>query len=77
MIKIITDSTSYRHWCLKRCPQCNTYYHWDFTYDYYVNGTEDEITFTRLEDKDVQMWMEKVEVILNKKRKKKQKRKKM
>ena len=38
------DRTSYRHWCIKRCPNCKTCYKWDFNYEYLVNGTEDEIT---------------------------------
>ena len=59
-----TDSTSYRHWCIKRCPQCNTYYFWKFNYEYYVNGTEDEITLKRLDEKEVPKWLKKVEIAL-------------
>ena len=60
-----TDSTSYRHWCIKRCPQCNTCYHWDFDYEYLVNGTEDEITLRRLKNKEVPQWLKKVDEVIN------------
>lgn len=46
------DSQSYSHSCLKQCPQCGTYYDWSFEYEYLVNGTEDDITLTRLEDQE-------------------------
>ncbi len=42
------DNTSYRHSCVKRCLKCGTYFLWEFDYEYLVNGTEDEITLTRL-----------------------------
>lgn len=38
--------------CLKQCPQCGTYYDWDFTYEFLVNGSEDDIVLTRLSDKE-------------------------
>lgn len=42
-----TDTTSANH-CLMKCPQCGTLYAWEFTYEYLVNGTEDEYILTRL-----------------------------
>ena len=47
-----TDSTSYSHTVLKQCPKCGTYYKWDFSYEFLVNGSENEITLTWLEDKE-------------------------
>ncbi len=43
----------------------NTYYHWNFDYEYLVNGTEDEITLKRLKESEVPKWMKKVEDIIN------------
>ena len=34
--------------CLLQCPECKTYYAWDSTYEYLVNGSEDESNLTRL-----------------------------
>ena len=31
----------------RRCPLCGVYYHYRFTYEYLVNGSEDEETLTR------------------------------
>ncbi len=36
------------HHHVKRCPICGTFYQYDFTYEYLVNGSEDEETLTRL-----------------------------
>jgi len=33
---------------LKRCPQCGAFYLYQCSYDYFVNGSEDEIIITRL-----------------------------
>ena len=33
---------------VKRCPLCGTYYQYDLTYEYLVNGSEDEETLKRL-----------------------------
>ena len=33
---------------LLQCPECGTYYQYDYTYEYLVNGSEDEETITRL-----------------------------
>ncbi|MBW8012109.1 MAG: hypothetical protein FVQ83_12860 [Chloroflexi bacterium] len=46
------DRMSQGHNCLKQCPKCGTYYDWDFSYEFLVNGTEDEVVLTRLSDKD-------------------------
>lgn len=32
-----------------KCPLCGTRYQYEERYDYYVNGSEDEYTLTRLE----------------------------
>jgi len=42
------DSTSHSHSCLKKCPKCGTYYDWSFSYEFLVNGSEDEIILTRI-----------------------------
>ncbi len=44
------DRTSQSHSCLKQCSKCGTYYNWSFSYEFLVNGTEDEIYLTRLTD---------------------------
>ncbi|MCJ7738676.1 MAG: hypothetical protein MUQ10_15420 [Anaerolineae bacterium] len=46
------DRDSYSHSCLKQCPKCGTYYDWEFTYEFLVNGTEDDIVLTRLSDEE-------------------------
>ncbi len=33
---------------LLQCPECGTFYQYDYTYEYLVNGSEDEETITRL-----------------------------
>ncbi len=33
---------------IRRCPLCGRLYKYDLSYDYYVNGSEDEETLTRL-----------------------------
>lgn len=40
-----TDSDEHH---VKRCPICGIFYQYDFSYEYYVNGSEDEETLTRL-----------------------------
>jgi hypothetical protein len=42
------QDTSHSNWCLLRCPECGTYYDWDFEYEYLVNGSEDDMIVTRL-----------------------------
>jgi hypothetical protein len=42
------QDTSHSNWCLLGCPECGTYYDWDFEYEYLVNGSEDDIIVTRL-----------------------------
>ena len=63
------DRTGYRHWCIKRCLNCNTKYHWKFDYEYLVNGSEDEITLTRLDEKEEKKWLKEVNKILEEKAK--------
>lgn len=33
---------------VRRCPLCGTFYRYDWSYDYYVNGSEDEEVLVRL-----------------------------
>lgn len=40
---------------LEQCPICKVYYRYRFTYEYLVNGSEDETTLTRLTPADVRM----------------------
>jgi hypothetical protein len=42
------QDTSGSNWCLLHCPACGTYYDWDYEYEYLVNGSEDDITISRL-----------------------------
>ena len=35
--------------CLLRCPECGTFYEWDFEYEYLAGGSEDDLTITRLD----------------------------
>ena len=44
------DSTSSSNRCIKQCPECGTCYRWETEYTYLVNGSEDDITLTRLSD---------------------------
>jgi len=57
---LFDDSTSSGHWCVKRCPECGTCYKWDFSYEYLVNGSEDEVNLIRLSDVQAREWIQKV-----------------
>ncbi|MHA1820581.1 MAG: hypothetical protein ACTSU2_06290 [Promethearchaeota archaeon] len=46
------DSRSYSHLCLKQCPICGTYYLWKFKYEYFANGSEEELDLIRLSDEE-------------------------
>ena len=48
------DRHSHSHSCLKQCPECDTFYGWDFSYEYLVHGSEDEVVLTRLSDAEGQ-----------------------
>lgn len=37
---------------LVQCPECETYYSWDFEYEFLVYGSEDELTISRLTPTD-------------------------
>ena len=37
----------------KKCPVCHTYYRYELSYEYFVNGSEDKETLTRLTPTDV------------------------
>jgi len=54
------DDTSSSNQCIKRCPECGTIYRWDMEYEYLVNGSEDDITLTRLNDADGKVAVEQV-----------------
>lgn len=41
--------TGHSNYCLMQCPECGTYYAWNFEYEYLVNGSEDDLTLTRLD----------------------------
>ncbi len=43
---------------LKRCPVCGIFYEYRLTYDYYVNGSEDEEELTRLTPAQVRHLMD-------------------
>jgi len=57
---IYNDSTSHSHSVIKRCPECGTCYRWDYEYEYLVNGSEDEITLTRLTEKEAKREVKKI-----------------
>lgn len=44
--------TSHPNHCLLECPECKTVYAWRFNYEHRVDGSEDEITLTRLSHPD-------------------------
>jgi hypothetical protein len=44
------DSTSSSNACIKRCPKCGSCYRWHTQYEYLVNGSEDDMSLTRLSD---------------------------
>lgn len=37
---------------LRRCPSCGAWFRWRLTYEFYVNGSEDEETLTSLSEED-------------------------
>lgn len=39
---------------LKKCPECGTFYEWDYEYEYLAGGSEDDVTLTRLIDEEGQ-----------------------
>lgn len=41
---------------IKRCPVCGIFYEYHLTYDYYVNGSEDEEALVRLTPAQVRDW---------------------
>ncbi len=57
-------STNYTNCCLKRCPECGTYYLWDFEYEYLVNGSEDDLNLTRLNKAEEKEWIEKIDAAI-------------
>ncbi len=52
-------NTSHTNNCLKHCPECGTYYLWDFEYEYLVNGSEDDLNLTRLSETEAKEWLDK------------------
>jgi len=61
----MNDDLTSSHWCLKRCVFCGTYYLWEYTYEYLVGGSEDEIILTRLSKEQAQEYLDKLNYILN------------
>lgn len=43
---------------IKRCPVCGIFYEYHLTYDYYVNGSEDEETLIRLTPAQARDWID-------------------
>lgn len=43
-----SEETKYDKDHVLKCPLCGTRYQYEERYDYYVNGSEDEYTLTRL-----------------------------
>jgi hypothetical protein len=37
---------------LRQCPSCGAWFRWHLAYEFYVNGSEDEETLTRLSDEE-------------------------
>ncbi|MHA1731564.1 MAG: hypothetical protein ACTSU5_06455 [Promethearchaeota archaeon] len=62
------DDRGSRHWCLKRCPECGTCYLWEFDYEFLVGGSEDEVKFTRLSERDAEKWTKKVHDVIEESR---------
>lgn len=54
------DNTGSSNACLKQCPECGAYYDWRFTYEYLVNGSEEEIVLTRLSQAAGQEWAQRI-----------------
>ncbi len=48
----VKADTSSGNACLRRCPACGAFFWWEFSYEYLVNGSEDEIVLTRLAPED-------------------------
>lgn len=61
---IFNDSDSYRHWCLKQCPECGTCYLWQFDYEFLAGGSEDEVEVKRLNDQEAEEWQQKVREVI-------------
>ncbi|MBN2535195.1 MAG: hypothetical protein JXB88_20100 [Spirochaetales bacterium] len=58
------DSQTYRHWCIKQCPECHTCYLWEFDYEYLMGGSGDEVTLTRLSTSEAGKWISKVNLTI-------------
>ena len=41
---------------LKKCPECGTYYEWDYEYEFLVPQSEDDVTLTRISDERGKAW---------------------
>jgi len=62
------DSTSYRHWCIKKCSKCNSHYLWEFNYEFLIPASEDEIWLTRLSEIETERWLKVVDEYIKKKK---------
>lgn len=51
---------TYRHQCVKRCPECLTCYEWKFDYEFLIPASEDEVWLTRLPPVAAREWKEKI-----------------
>ena len=48
---------------LRQCPICGTYYLYTTDYEYYMNGSEDEQTLTRLTYAEAEIYLHKPEIM--------------
>jgi len=46
---------------VRRCPLCGTLYRYDWSYEYLVNGSEDEEVLTRLTPDEARAWLTEAE----------------
>ena len=48
-LRTVTPVTPFQHDCIRRCTGCGTYYAYDYRYEYFVNGSDEDESLTRLE----------------------------
>jgi hypothetical protein len=70
------DSTTKRHWCVKKCPQCHSHFLWRFDYTFLTNGSEDEIWLTRLDESEKVKWLIEIDQKIKAAKKKQRKKRK-
>ncbi len=59
-LRTVTPVTPFQHDCLRRCTTCGTYYAYDYNYEYFVNGADEDESLTRLEPTLARERLEKV-----------------